>query len=83
MKMIVCSVFDSVSGLYARPIYVPSAGAAVRMFTDEVNRDASDNAMFKHASDFQLYQMGEFEDTTGVSKWIVPELLCTGAGVKL
>lgn len=63
MIMEVCSVYDSVSGVYARPIFVVSKGAAVRLFYDEVNRDAADNALNKHPEDFSLWHLGSFDDT--------------------
>lgn len=66
MIQIVCAVKDLAAGLYGRPIFVARAGAAVRSFTDEVNRSAPDNTMSAHPSDFELYQIGTFDDERGI-----------------
>lgn len=63
--IIVCSVKDRASELFGRPFFVPSIGHAIRGFTDEINRSAEDNQMFKHPDDFDLYHIGEFEEDTG------------------
>ena len=41
MKRAVCAVFDSAVNLYGQPIFVPSVGAALRSFIDEVNNRES------------------------------------------
>lgn len=71
MKNAVCSVYDSAVGSYGRPIYAPSVGAAMRSFTDEVNRVAQDNPLNKHPDDFHLELLAEFDDETG--EYCVPE----------
>jgi hypothetical protein len=81
--MVICSVFDSVSGLYARPAFVASKGVARRMFSDEVNRMDKDNALNGHSEDFGLYYLGVFDDETGLFVGAVPEVLCLGLEVKL
>jgi hypothetical protein len=65
MKMVVMSVFDVASGVFARPIFVASVGSGVRMFSDEANRKAEDNVMFRHPTDFQLFELGSFDDNAG------------------
>lgn len=61
----VVSVFDRAVGGYGRPFFVPSIGAAVRSFIDEVNRDAPDNPMHKHPDDYDLFHIGSFDDSIG------------------
>lgn len=63
---LVCAVRDSAVGAYAMPIVVPSAGIGVRSFTDEVNRKAEENAMFRHPDDFELHALAFWDDETGV-----------------
>ena len=58
----VVSIYDRAAGVYGRPGFVPSAGVAVRDFTDEVNRAADDNQLYKHPDDFDLYSLGGFDD---------------------
>ena len=52
MKRAVCVVFDSAVNLYGQPIFVPSVGAALRSFIDEVNNRES--AMCAHPEDYVL-----------------------------
>lgn len=65
MKMQVLAVHDAASGVFARPIFVASIGVGIRMFGDEVQRQAADNEMFKHPEDFSLFHLGEFDDNSG------------------
>ena len=63
---IVCAVYDSAVQAFSRPIFVPSANAAIRSFVDEVDRAASDNTLYHHPGDFDLRLLCVFDDTTGV-----------------
>lgn len=65
MRWSVVSVYDSAVVAYNRPFFAPSVGAALRSFTDEVNRSAADNAMFAHPDDFSLWLLAEFDDEAG------------------
>lgn len=66
MILQIYAVYDSAAGCFNRPFFLPSNGVAVRSFTDEVNRDAPDNSLFHHASDFVLHCFGSFDDNSGV-----------------
>nr|DAI03088.1 MAG TPA: DNA binding protein [Microviridae sp.] len=66
MKLHVMSVKDNAAQTFGRPFFMPSTGVALRSFTDEVNRAAEDNQLYKHPEDFDLYQLGTFDDETGV-----------------
>jgi len=59
----IVSVKDRAVDAYNRPFYVPTIGAAIRSFTDEVNRNESE--MQAHPEDYDLYDMGTFDDQTG------------------
>ena len=61
----VCAVFDSAIQAFGQPFFVAGVGAAIRSFTDEVNRPAQDNALANHPSDFELWCLGEFDDEKG------------------
>lgn len=65
MKQYVVSVFDSAMQAFARPIFVPALGVAIRSFADEVNRQAPDNQMHQHPDDFELFELGTFDEETG------------------
>lgn len=83
MIIIVCSVLDVAAGAYQRPIFVASTGVAVRMFQDEVNREAGDNVMFHHPEHFQLFEIASYDDALGSFCSVVPapRLLAMGADV--
>lgn len=65
-NLVVCAVHDSAIDAFGRPIFVPHVGAAVRSFVDEVNRADGANQLYGHSSDFILYQLAEFEESTGI-----------------
>lgn len=65
-KLIVVSVFDSAVQAYGRPVFVPSRGYAERSFSDEINRDAPDNAMHAHPEDYEMFELGTFDEESGV-----------------
>jgi len=66
MKQCVVAVYDRASECYGRPIFVPTRAAAIRSFSDEVNRDDPANDLCRHPGDFDLCILGEFDDTKGV-----------------
>nr|WAE43557.1 MAG: nonstructural protein [Microviridae sp.] len=81
MRLHIVSVFDKAAAAYNRPWFVPALGLAVRSFTDEVNRDAADNPMFAHPSDYELYDLGFFDDMSGIFESQKPVCLTTGSVV--
>lgn len=84
MMNVICSVRDRAADAYGRPLFVPSVGVAIRSFSDEVNREAADNQMFHHSIDFDLYQLGTFDDNSGIIECFdVPKLLTKGESVKV
>lgn len=64
------SVFDSAAGLFGRPFVDQSVGVAVRGFADECRRKESPLAA--HPQDYILYELGEFDQDTGVIT-VLPE----------
>jgi len=61
----VVSVRDRVANVYNTPFCSPHPGVAIRNFTDEINRAAEDNMLYKHADDYELYDLGSYDDETG------------------
>lgn len=83
MKLTLCTVKDRAADAYGRPMFVPSTGIAIRSFSDEINRAAEDNQMYNHSDDFDLYELGEFDDNTGLFfLYEQPKLLTLGKQVK-
>jgi hypothetical protein len=84
MKQIICTVKDRAADAYGRPMFVPSAGVAIRSFSDEINRNNAENQLYNHPDDFDLYELGEFDDNTAVfSLHEQPKLLSLGKQVKI
>ena len=84
MKLNICSVKDRAADAYGRPMFVPSIGVAIRSFTDEVNRNDPENNLHNHPDDFDLYDLGVFDDQTGMfTLHDQPTQLCLGKQVKI
>jgi len=65
MISVIVSVRDTAAEAFGRPMYLQSLGVAIRSFTDEVNREDKDNQLFNHPDDFDLYELGVFDDSIG------------------
>lgn len=83
MKYIMCVVRDRVADVYGTPFCTVSTGMAVRSFGDQVNRDEPNNAMFAHADDFELFEVGSFDDSSADFEILPkPRQLVLGKDVK-
>lgn len=60
---IIFSIRDKKMETFNRPFTMPAAGAAIRAFQDEVNNAGSE--MNKHPEDYELYDIGTFDDELG------------------
>jgi len=84
MILIICTVKDRAADAYGRPMFVPSTGVAIRSFSDEINRNNAENQLYNHPDDFDLYELGQFDDNTGLfNLHEQPKLLSLGKQVKL
>lgn len=81
MNLIICAIRDSATQAFARPIFVRAAGQAMRSFIDEVKRDDPTNDLHNHPTDFELYQLGTFDEQAGELKPHPPQLLMRGKDV--
>lgn len=59
MEMLVCSIFDRVTGVYSEPLFAINEASAVRRF----NFIMANSQMV--SSDCQLFALGVFESDTG------------------
>lgn len=64
MKYKVVCIRDRSADVFGVPYFVASLGSAVRSFGDEINRVASDNMLYKHPEDFDLFSLGVYDDAT-------------------
>ena len=65
MIQVIVAIKDRAADAFMRPWFIPTSGIAIRSFIDEVNREAADNNLFNHPDDFDLYEIGTFDDSTG------------------
>lgn len=78
MILNIFAIRDRATVQYGTPMFLISAGQAMRSFQDEVNRSAAENLIFNHPEDYDLYSLGEFDTNTGLFKSDVPEQILTG-----
>jgi hypothetical protein len=83
MKLLIFAVRDRATDQFGNPMFLIASGQAIRSFTDEVNRAASDNQLYQHPDDFDLYALGSFETTSGMFDVGVPEQVAIGKMVKV
>lgn len=83
MNLIIVAVKDRAADAFMRPFFVPTANMAIRSFMDEVNRESSDNQLFAHPDDFDLYEIGIFDDSNGaINSHPDPKMLMLGKQAK-
>ena len=79
MKLNVYTIFDTASGVYARPFFMQADGQATRAFKD-IATDA-DHEIGKHPEDYSLHRIGIFDDNNG--KIIPEEKECLATALEL
>lgn len=80
LSLRVYSVFDSKGDVYGEPWYATNDATARRMFVDGVND--SRTAMFKHAEDYTLFFVGEWDASEGKLSGVQPMAIVNGIKVK-
>lgn len=65
MKLRMYAVKDHATGLFGTPMFLITAGQAIRSFTDEVNRADKENPLYLHPRDYDLYFLGEWDSENG------------------
>lgn len=66
----VFAVYDSKTVAFMQPFFSQSSGSAMRAFGDAANDKQS--GLYKHPGDYQLYEIGTFDDNEGFLKACVP-----------
>lgn len=64
MKEKIFTIYDSKSETYTRPLMARTTAAGCRLFEEAVNQANSHYAAF--SIDYRLYEIGEWDDNTGV-----------------
>lgn len=75
--MNIYSVFDKKAGVYNVPFFLQNNALAVRAFADLVNHD--DSMISRFPEDFALYNIGSYDDKTGVCKSLIPAVFMNNA----
>lgn len=77
MKYYVLCVRDRAANVFGQPFCAVSKGGAIRSFSDEINNPQG-GMMSKHPEDFDLYDLGTFNDATGLFETGAPQQLAVG-----
>lgn len=72
MKTKMIAVFDKKTALFDNPFSVRHVGDAIRQW-DVVRKD-TENKFGKNPEDFDLFQIGEYDDETGTLTTLTPHL---------
>lgn len=62
----VFSVYDEAAAAFLQPIFFDTTGQAVRAISDSVADPNS--SLSRHTSDYSLFLLGEYDDSTGEFK---------------
>lgn len=79
MVLKIFATFDKKLVSFQQPFYAPTAGGANRAFTDAVNDQQ--HPMNKHPEDYDLYELGEWDDQTGKFITHEPNMISQGRNV--
>lgn len=63
MLLKIYSIYDVKAGAYLQPMFFKSTPEALRAFGDACNDPES--VFFKHAEDYSLYELGQYNDSSG------------------
>lgn len=81
MKLFLAAIKDNAVDAFQPGVFVCRAkGEALRNFSDAIN-DPNNKQLHHHAADFDLYILGELDDTSGKID-SSPERLARGTDVK-
>jgi hypothetical protein len=79
VNLLIFAVRDAKSDQFGTPMFLVSAGQALRSFSDEVNSKSDAASLIaKHPSDFDLFQLGSYDTETGLFSCAAPRQLALG-----
>jgi len=64
-KVSVFSIYDRAASVYGTPFYSHNKQTAMRSVSAEVNRQDPTSTLSTSPSDFDLFELGEFDQDTG------------------
>lgn len=74
--MRIFSIYDTAAASYNKPFYAVSEGVALRIFQDILLDQ--DTSIGRHPEQFQLYDLGEFDEENGTFKTNPPVFVVGG-----
>lgn len=63
-KYVLYSVYDTKVKFFHKPMFMRNKGEALRSWKTEANADPEKSSISAHPSDFDLFEIGEFDDDT-------------------
>lgn len=78
MRMFIVAVRDIKADCFGQPNFVPNLGSAIRSFGDQC-QDEKSGVLYQHPEDFELYQLGTYNDADGSFEPIKPVQLSVGS----
>lgn len=66
----VFTIYDMKAEFYMKPFFCLTPGEAIRSFSDAINETGS--PFNRHPGDYNLYEVGKFDDATGQIEKISP-----------
>lgn len=72
-NIMIFAIFDKKAVAYQQPFYYLQKGQALRAFEDAVNDPQT--AFNKHPEDYSLFQLGKFDDTSGIINSDKPQFI--------
>lgn len=77
----IVAIRDRHAAVFSQPMYFATEGAAIRAFQDALNDTQSQ--MHKHPDDYDMYLLGEWNDTDGKFKNAeLPTIIARGGQLK-
>lgn len=79
---VLIAVKDTAARFFNQPVFVPTPAVAQRSFSEAINDPQND--FYKHYTDFELYEIGAFDASTGLLTPLPePRLIVRGKDVRL
>lgn len=66
MKKVILCVKDTAARVFGTPFVVQAAAQGVRGLRDEVNSSEAKSDLARHPDDFELYEIGSFDEDSGL-----------------
>lgn len=83
MILSIFAVRDRATDQFGTPMFLVSAGQAIRSFSDEINRADKESQLFNHSEDFDLYLLGTYDSDSGTFVTKSPSQVAIGKDLRI